>query len=39
MLYYMLFLHISSLFLFVIDDDSVILYTGADDTTGDVADA
>jgi len=28
----------SSSFLFVIGDDRVICYTGADDATGDVAD-
>jgi len=30
---------ISSPFLFLIGDDRVICYTGADDTTGDVLDA
>jgi len=30
---------ISSPFLFVIDDDRMIRYTGADDATGDAADA
>ena len=32
-------LYISSSFLFVIGDDRVIRYTGADDATGDVVDA
>jgi len=35
----MLFLFISSPFLFVISNDRVIFYTGADDTTGDAVDA
>jgi len=35
----MLFLFISSPFLFVIGDDHVFFYTGADDTTGDTGDA
>ena len=35
----MLFYFTSSPFLFVLVDDRVILYTGADDNTGDVVDA
>jgi len=35
----MLFSFIGSPFLFVLGDDCVILYTGADDATSDVADA
>jgi len=34
-----IFIFISSPFLFVIVDDRVIHYTGADDATGDVVDA
>jgi len=38
-MHYMLLIFISSHFLFVFDDDRVILYTGADDATSDVVDA
>jgi len=39
LLLYILFYCISSPFLFVIDDDRVIRYTGANDATGDAVDA
>jgi len=36
---YVIFIFISSPFLFVFSDDRVIRYTGADDDTGDAKDA
>jgi len=36
---YVIFILISSPFLFVFGDDCVIRYTGADDDTGDAEDA
>jgi len=36
---YIVFIFISSPFMFVFGDDRVIIYTGVDDNTGDVVNA
>jgi len=36
---YIVFTFISSPFMFVFGDDRVIIYTGADDNTGDIVNA